>query len=72
MGVSVGGTAVALGAAVSVGGTCVGKTLGGVVVAVAAQPAKKALNTVNTNNLMEKIGLLNIISSCYLSTSIIG
>jgi hypothetical protein len=72
VGVSVGGTAVALGAAVSVGGGCVGKAVGEIVVAVVVQPTKKILNTVNINNLMEIIGLLIILSSCYLSTLIIG
>jgi F0F1-type ATP synthase membrane subunit c/vacuolar-type H+-ATPase subunit K len=68
----VGGTAVALGTAVSVGGGCVGKAVGAIVVAVAVQPAKKMLKAVNINNLTERIGLLIILSSCYLSTLIIG
>jgi hypothetical protein len=72
VGVSVGGMAVALGTAVSVGGGCVGKAVGEIVVAVVVQPTKKILNTVNINNLMEIIGLLIILSSCYLSTLIIG
>ena len=68
VGVSVGGTAVALGAAVSVGVTCVGNAVGGMVVAVAVQPAIKMLKTARIKNLMEIIGFLVILSSYNLST----